>query len=235
MKNEVLKELPEKSRNIVTVSGSRDGMLAYARAERDLISFLAENGYRASDSAQHLQKTNVLKKLASEAKLDAAYEWIDNFLSGTDRKLVVFAHNVSVVDALAKRYGNLRVSGRDDMDSRQHAIDSFQNDPNARVIVLNLQAGSVGITLTAASDVLFVQMGWTPAEHDQAEDRCHRLGQTNNVQAYYMICAGTIDEDIYELIQQKRGVVDSVTDGDTQVSHTVLADLMRRIAQRSGT
>lgn len=235
VKNDVLKELPEKSRNIVTVSGSKDGMLAYARAERDLISFLAENGYRASDSAQHLQKTNVLKKLASEAKLDAAYEWIDNFLSGTDRKLVVFAHNVSVVDALSKKYGNLRVSGRDDMDSRQHAIDSFQNNPDSRVIVLNLQAGSVGITLTAASDVLFVQMGWTPAEHDQAEDRCHRIGQINNVQAYYMICAGTIDEDIYELIQQKRGVVDSVTDGDTQVSHTVLADLMRRIAQRSGT
>lgn len=235
VKNDVLKELPEKSRNIVTVSGSKDGMLAYVRAERDLISFLAENGYRASDSAQHLQKTNVLKKLASEAKLDAAYEWIDNFLSGTDRKLVVFAHNVSVVDALAKKYGNLRVSGRDDMDSRQHAIDSFQNNPDSRVIVLNLQAGAVGITLTAASDVLFVQMGWTPAEHDQAEDRCHRIGQTNNVQAYYMICSGTIDEDIYELIQQKRGVVDSVTDGDTQVSHTVLADLMRRIAQRSGT
>lgn len=235
VKNDVLKELPEKSRNIVTVSGSKDGMLAYVRAERDLISFLAENGYRASDSAQHLQKTNVLKKLASEAKLDAAYEWIDNFLAGTDRKLVVFAHNVSIVDALAKKYGNLRVSGRDDMDSRQHAIDSFQNNPDSRVIVLNLQAGSVGITLTAASDVLFVQMGWTPAEHDQAEDRCHRIGQINNVQAYYMICAGTIDEDIYELIQQKRGVVDSVTDGDTQVSHTVLADLMRRIAQRSST
>lgn len=235
VKDDVLKELPEKSRNIVTVSGSKEKMLEYARAEKDLVSFLAENGYRAADSAQHLQKTNVLKRLASEAKLDAAFEWIDNFLSGTDRKLVVFAHNVSVVDALAKKYGNLRVSGRDDMEARQNAIDSFQMNPESRVIVLNLQAGAVGITLTAASDVLFVQMGWTPAEHDQAEDRCHRIGQINSVQAYYMICAGTIDEDIYELIQQKRSIVDSVTNGNTDVSHTVLADLMRRIAQRSGT
>lgn len=235
VKSDVLKELPEKSRNIVVVSGSKKEMLEYVRAEKDLVAFLTEHGYRASDSAQHLQKTNVLKKIASEAKMEAAYEWIDNFLSGTDRKLVVFAHNVSIVDALAKRYGGLRVSGRDDSDARQRAIDLFQNDDNSRVIVLNLAAGSVGLTLTAASDVLFVQMGWTPAEHDQAEDRCHRIGQTNNVQAYYMICAGTIDEDIYDLIQQKRGVVDAVTDGNSEVSHTVLADLMRRISQRSST
>jgi SWI/SNF-related matrix-associated actin-dependent regulator of chromatin subfamily A-like protein 1 len=233
VKDEVLKELPEKSRNIVIVSGSKTEMIAYNKAEKDLVSFLTENGYKASDSAQHLQKTGVLKRLASEAKMESACEWIDNFLESTDRKLVVFAHNVSIVDELSKKYGGLRVSGRDDSDARQHAIDSFQNNPDSRVIVLNLQAGAVGITLTAASDVLFVQMGWHPAEHDQAEDRCHRIGQKNNVQAYYLICAGTIDEDIYDLIQQKRSVVDAVTDGNTEVSHSVLADLMRRISQRS--
>jgi len=233
IKEDVLKDLPEKSRNIVTVTGSPSQMLAYMRAEKDLVSFLAENGYKAKDSAQHLLKTGVLKKLATEAKMDATYEWIDLFLESTDRKLVVFAHNVSIVDTLAKKYGGLRVSGKDEMDERQHAIDTFQNDPKARVIVLNLQAGSVGITLTAASDVLFVQQDWTPAIHDQAEDRCHRYGQTNNVQVYYIMCAGTIDEDIYELIEQKRGIVNSVTDGNTEVSHSVLADLMRRISQRS--
>lgn len=233
IKEDVLKDLPEKSRNIVAVTGSPSQMLAYMRAEKDLVSFLAENGYKAKDSAQHLLKTGVLKKLATEAKMDATYEWIDLFLESTDRKLVVFAHNVSIVDTLAKKYGGLRVSGKDEMDARQHAIDTFQNDPKARVIVLNLQAGSVGITLTAASDVLFVQQDWTPAIHDQAEDRCHRYGQTNNVQVYYIMCAGTIDEDIYELIEQKRGIVNSVTDGNTEVSHSVLADLMRRISQRS--
>jgi len=234
IKEDVLKDLPAKSRNIVTVTGSATEMMSYMRAEKDLISFLAENGYKAKDSAQHLVKTGVLKKLATEAKLEATYEWIDSFLESTDRKLVVFAHNVSVVDTLAKKYGGLRVSGKDEMAARQNAIDTFQNDANARVIVLNLQAGSVGITLTAASDVLFVQQDWTPAIHDQAEDRCHRYGQVNNVQVYYIMCAGTIDEDIYELIEQKRGVVDSVTDGNSEVSHSVLADLMRRISQRSG-
>jgi SNF2 family DNA or RNA helicase len=234
IKEDVLKDLPAKSRNIVTVTGSATEMMSYMRAEKDLISFLAENGYKAKDSAQHLVKTGVLKKLATEAKLEATYEWIDSFLESTDRKLVVFAHNVSIVDTLAKKYGGLRVSGKDEMAARQNAIDTFQNDANARVIVLNLQAGSVGITLTAASDVLFVQQDWTPAIHDQAEDRCHRYGQVNNVQVYYIMCAGTIDEDIYELIEQKRGVVDSVTDGNSEVSHSVLADLMRRISQRSG-
>ena len=96
------------------------------------------------------------------------------------------------------------------------------------------KAGGVGITLTAASDVLFLEQGWTPADMDQAADRAHRIGQQDSVTAWTLIAEGTIDEDIYELIEQKRGVVDSVTDGNSEVSHSVLADLMRRISQRSG-
>jgi SWI/SNF-related matrix-associated actin-dependent regulator 1 of chromatin subfamily A len=166
--------------------------------------------------------------------MEAVTEWIDSFLESADRKLVVFAHHVKIVDELSQRYGGLRVSGRDSMEDRQHAVDSFQNDPESRVIVLNLKAGSVGLTLTAASDVLFVEQGWTPAEHDQAEDRCHRIGQVNHVQAWYMICATTIDEDVYEIVESKRSIVDAVTDGEGEVSHSVLADLMRRIATRAG-
>lgn len=231
-KDEVLKELPEKRRNIIHVEPSGQGYKEYRSAENDLISFLQSRGYRTSDSGEHMARTQVLKRLAAHAKMDAVTEWIDSFLDSCDRKLVVFAHNVEVVDALASKYGNLRISGRDSLEDRQHAVDTFQNDPKARVIVLNLQAGGVGITLTAASDVLFVQMGWTPGEHDQAEDRCHRLGQKNNVQAWYLLAAGTIDEDVYDLVDAKREIVDAVTEGDEVEQKSIVSDLMKRLLQK---
>jgi SNF2 family DNA or RNA helicase len=228
-KDEVLKELPAKTRNVVHVEPSGKGYAEYRKAEGDLLAFLAENGYRASDTAEHLRRTTVLKRLAADAKMEAVIEWIDSFLDSCDRKLVVFAHNVAIVDYLAGKYGNLRVSGQDSMEDRQHAVDSFQKDPKARVIVLNLQAGGVGLTLTAGSDVCFVQQGWTPGEHDQAEDRCHRIGQQNSVQAWYLIGVNTIDEDIYDLIDAKRAVVDAVTEGDEVQQASVVGDLMKRL------
>jgi len=145
----------------------------------------------------------------------------------------VFAHHISVVDALAAKYGGLRVAGKDSSEARQAAVDTFQSDPDARVIVLNMKAGGVGLTLTAASDVLFVEQGWTPAEHDQAEDRCHRIGQEEHVSAWYLLAEGTIDDDIYALIAKKRLVVDAVTDGDDEAQDSVLNDLVATLIKRT--
>jgi len=232
-KDEVLQELPDKVRNVVHLDASGPGFREYRNAENDLVSFLMANGYKAKDSSEHLARTQVLKRLAALAKMDAVEEWIDSFLESCDRKLVVFAHNVDIVDHLSDKYGGLRVSGRDSLEERQHAVDAFQNNPKARVIILNLQAGGVGITLTAGSDVVFVQMGWTPGEHDQAEDRCHRIGQKNNVQAWYLLAADTIDEDIYDLVDTKRKVVDAVTEGDEVEQQSVVKDLMKRLLAKA--
>lgn len=231
-KDEVLKELPEKRRNVVHLEPSGKGYKDYVSAEDDLVLFLREHGYKAKDSGEHLARTQVLKRLAAWAKMDAVEEWIDSFLESCDRKLVIFAHNVDVVDHLSEKYGNLRVSGRDSLEERQASVDAFQNDPTQRVIVLNLQAGGVGITLTSGSDVVFIQMGWTPAEHDQAEDRCHRIGQKNHVQAWYLLAAQTIDEDIYDLVDSKRIVVDAVTEGDEVEQQSVIKDLMKRLVDK---
>ena len=71
----------------------------------------------------------------------------------------------------------------------------------------------VGITLTAASDVLFIEQGWNPADMDQAADRCHRIGQKDSVTVYTMLCEGTIDERIAKLIDEKRTIVNAVMEG----------------------
>jgi len=232
-KSDVLRELPDKARYTIETNLSGEAFQQYRMAEGAYLSWLGGDG-RGSTSAQHLAKITSLKKLAGEGKIQAACEWIDTFLDSTDRKLVVFAHHTSVVDEISERYGNLRVAGKDSQEARQSSVDAFQNDPNARVIVLNMKAGGVGLTLTAASDVLFIEQGWTPAEHDQAEDRCHRIGQDNNVSAWYLLAEGTIDDDIYQLIEDKRVIVDAVTDGETDdTSTSVLNDLINTLRERT--
>jgi SWI/SNF-related matrix-associated actin-dependent regulator 1 of chromatin subfamily A len=81
------------------------------------------------------------------------------------------------------------------------------------VIVLSIQAAKTGHTLTAAQDVLFMELPWTPADVDQTYSRCHRLGQKGSVTATYLLCEGTVDELMYDLIAAKRSVVDVATDG----------------------
>ena len=76
-----------------------------------------------------------------------------------------------------------------------------------------MEVAGQGLTLTRASNVAFLELDWTPAKHDQAEDRCHRIGQQDAVNAYYLLAAETVDETIAKLLERKRAVIGAVTDG----------------------
>ena len=111
-------------------------------------------------------------------------------------------------------------------------MDRFQQDPRCALIACNLQAGGVGITLTAASNVALLELPWTPAAVDQAAGRLHRIGQAESVMVWYLVGDRTIDLDIAELIDAKRGVVDAVTDGAAAEAGapSILAALVSRLA-----
>jgi SWI/SNF-related matrix-associated actin-dependent regulator 1 of chromatin subfamily A len=97
-------------------------------------------------------------------------------------------------------------------------------------MVASLRAGGVGHTLTAASNVAFIEFGWTPSLLDQAEDRCHRIGQSSSVTCYYFQGLNTIDEDILELINQKREIVTKATEGGDEVEKfKIFNELVGRI------
>ena len=185
-----------------------------------------------AQAAEQLVAVNTLKRLSADAKYSATIEWIDNFLA-TDNKLIVFTWHKSIADRLANHYGAVKLTGDTSTDERAHNVDTFQNDPNCRLFVSTMKAGGVGITLTAASDVLFIEQGWTPADMDQAADRAHRIGQRDSVTAWTLIAEGTIDEDIKELINYKRGLVEASTDGKLMDDRqNVLTDLLIRLARR---
>ena len=232
-KIDVLKELPPKRWSDVIVEPAFEQMKKYREAESDLISFLARRAQESAEkagattheareaaliatikaqAAEQLVAVNTLKRLASEAKYSSAVEWIDNFIT-SESKLIVFTWHKDLANRIAEHYGAVKLTGDSSMEERTKAVDTFQNDPQCRVFVSTLKAGGVGITLTASSDVLFLEQGWTPADMDQAADRAHRIGQQDSVTAWTLIAEGTIDEDIKELIAYKRELVDASTDG----------------------
>ncbi|NBT25009.1 MAG: DEAD/DEAH box helicase [Actinobacteria bacterium] len=181
--------------------------------------------------AEHLVRFSALKQLAAKGKLAAITEWVTLFLA-TGRKLVIFAHHREIVHALATAFACDAITGETEAQDRQDAVDRFQNDPLIRVLCGNIRAGGVGITLTAASDVLFAELDWNPGVHEQAEDRVNRIGQVNACTAWYFLAQATIDQDIHALIEAKRRIVIAGTDGDVVTGSQLVGMLASGVSRR---
>jgi SWI/SNF-related matrix-associated actin-dependent regulator 1 of chromatin subfamily A len=131
-------------------------------------------------------------------------------------------------------YNPVSIMGGGSAEERQAAVQAFQNDDSVRVIVCSLKAGGVGITLTAASNVAFLELDWTFAGMLQAADRCHRIGQRDAVTAWQLIAPGTIDDDILAILETKRAIGDQVLDGKApaEAETSVVEDVVTRMLSR---
>jgi SWI/SNF-related matrix-associated actin-dependent regulator 1 of chromatin subfamily A len=110
---------------------------------------------------------------------------------------------------------------------KQYSVDQFQENPKIKVFVGNIKAAGVGITLTAAEAVIMNDLSFLPSDHAQAEDRSYRYGQKNNVLVYYPIYQNTIENIIYDIVNNKKKVIATVM-GD----NLNLADTAEEILQR---
>jgi SWI/SNF-related matrix-associated actin-dependent regulator of chromatin subfamily A-like protein 1 len=220
LKSEVLPQLPAKRQVVVPVTLNNEQ--EYRLAEDDVIEWLRtqpldlkvlDAKIAAALRAERLAQLSALQRLAARGKLAAAITWIHDFLNSGEA-LVVFARHREVQDAvLAKFPDAVHILGGDSMTARERAIERFQQPDGPPLIICATRAAAQGITLTRSSNVCFLELEWTPAIHDQAEDRCHRIGQSDSVTAWYLLAAGTIDETMARLIKRKREIVDAVTDG----------------------
>jgi superfamily II DNA or RNA helicase len=239
LKADVLPQLPAKTRAIVPVE--LDNENEYRLAERDLVAWLRSQplDLRELDAkvaaalrAERLVRCNALKLLAARGKLHAALAWIHDFCSSGER-LVVFAGHREIQRAVLARFPNaLHILGEDSAAARDAALQAFQAEDASeanQLIVCSIDVAGHGLTLTRASSVAFLELDWTPAKHDQAEDRCHRIGQQDAVNAYYLLAASTIDETISTLLERKRAVIGAVTDGLEQNEEGVLDGLVREL------
>jgi SWI/SNF-related matrix-associated actin-dependent regulator 1 of chromatin subfamily A len=223
LKKDVLTQLPDKTCSYLNVD--IDNMKEYKEAERDIIKYLVK--YQDADD-EKIQRTirgaimvkmGLLKQISARGKVKGAVDIIHNVIDGDEgQKLIVFCYLKEVVQALKAEFRQaVTVTGEDSPAQKQYAVDRFQNDESVRLIILNYKSGGVGLTLTAASNVLFVEQPWTYSECCQAEDRAHRNGQKNAVNCVYIVGNDTIDEYMYQLIQTKKGIADGVTGTDDEV------------------
>jgi hypothetical protein len=238
LKADVLPQLPAKTRAVVPVA--LDNEPEYRLAERDVIAWLQtqpldlrelDAKVAAALRAERLVRLNALKLLAARGKLHAALTWIHDFCASGER-LVVFAHHREVQRAVLARFpGALHILGDDSHVAREGAVQDFQADDRRgnQLIVCSIEVAGQGLTLTRSSNVVFLELDWTPARHDQAEDRCHRIGQRDAVTASYLLAAGTVDETISTLLERKRAVIGAVTDGREEDAEGVVDAVIREL------
>ena len=116
--------------------------------------------------------------------------------------------------------------------ANQTAIDIFQDDPECMVFLASTAMG-MGVTLTAASNALFVERQWTPGIEEQMEDRLHRIGQTNGVLVHYMQVEHSLDEKMDKLVENKRAVLNEVLDGEINrdKGESIINELLAELAR----
>lgn len=228
-KSDVLKDLPEKLYSFVPMElGNKK---EYSTAELEFIEYLrGVKGKEAAEKAkkaEHLVKIEALKQLAVKGKLKQAINWIKDFIEDGS-KLVVFAVHKEVIDQLMKEFKEIavKIDGSTPTPERHKAVEAFQSDPNIKLFIGNIQAAGVGLTLTAASAVAFLELPWTPGELQQAEDRCHRIGQKNSVNIYYLLAENSVEYKLAKLLDKKKEVLSAVIDGKPVEEKSLISELI---------
>lgn len=180
-----------------------------------------------------LREINALRQLAGQLKLDAMIDWIKTFIESGE-KLVVFAVHHAIIDELEKTFRDCCtvLDGRKSQQQKQEAVRIFQEDPECKLFIGNIQAAGVGITLTAASNVAFAEYPWTPGELAQAVDRCHRIGQTDSVTAWLLIAQDTFEETLVDILAEKTKTLDAIIDGKNPDETPVLRQLLQKLKNK---
>ena len=150
------------------------------------------------------------------AKVERAVDLAEQIVSSGE-KVVIFSTFKETVKQLSEQLNHLGIvlgTGDNDDSEIEEAKQAFQNDPNTKVFIGTWQKCGVGITLTAASYMIFIDHPWTSAGCEQAEDRIHRIGTSNSVFIYRLIARDTIDERVLELVNDKRALSSYIIDDE---------------------
>jgi len=207
LKKDVLKDLPPKQRSQVFLAPEKSAM-GEVNGIRKQLDKLRENPAGA-DSFEEKRLINELYAASSKAKTKVVCEYLDTLIEGSaDSKYLFFAHHTVMLDAVEeflrkKKVQSIRIDGTTPADARGKLVNTFQREAACRVAVLSIKAAGMGLTLTAASTVVFGEMVWTPGDLVQAEDRAHRIGQLSSVLVQYLHVKDSIDDIIWMSVGKK--------------------------------
>jgi SWI/SNF-related matrix-associated actin-dependent regulator 1 of chromatin subfamily A len=214
-KADVLTELPSIRFDVLPVDGRA---VVSDDQHRKIADALAAGGLeRLREIEPHVAS---FRRAVGLAKVANVVEWVKDQLDSGLEKIVLMAYHRDVIDglyhglqkALAADEWGVVVTGATPREHRQRFIDQFQTLAPCRVFIGQITAAGVGITLTAASDLLFVESSWVPSENEQAAMRIHRVGQHKACLVRFAYLAGSIDDDIQRACARKLETIKQLFD-----------------------
>ncbi len=179
------------------------------------------------------------KPLAGRSGKLARLEEIVDSVYAAGEKVLIFTHfaewGIKLAGYLTERTGTpvACYHGGLARGARDRLVDEFQSADGAGALVLSLKAGGTGLNLTAANHVVLYDRWWNPAVEDQARDRSWRIGQTRTVICHRLICPGTVDERVEEVVAGKRHIADVVLPKSSSLADLDSAQLQRALGIRT--
>eukprot|EP00056_Hartaetosiga_gracilis_P007950 m.114128 g.114128 ORF g.114128 m.114128 type:complete len:1223 (-) comp12812_c0_seq1:69-3737(-) len=217
LKNDVLTQLPPKRRQRISIRITDHKFVKMLEA-----GFAALKATDDDPDAGRFSSFSLLQELYMDtcrAKIQQAQQYVKG-LCEAGGKFIVFAYHVEMLHALeacvaSTKTKYMKIFGDTPTHERHTNVKMFQSDATCKVAILSLLAASQGITLTAASTVVFAELHWTPGIIEQAEDRVHRIGQSSSaVNIHFLVTENSLDDILWGTLVRKVGVVSATLDGD---------------------
>ena len=248
--DEIRKELPEKFVNDVystltkkqiklynnLLNGNFEKITQKEGIERKagILKLITALKQTCNHPAQYLHSEK--KKINESGKMELLVNLLENMLD-VDEKVLIFTQYVKmgeiIQDLISKKFriDVLFLHGSQSRKEKEKVINTFQENPEYKILVATLKTGGTGLNLTAAQNVIHYDLWWNPAVENQATDRVHRIGQENDVMVYRFITKGTLEEGIDEILKSKTDLAEKTISTDktfiTELSNEKLKELLR--------
>lgn len=242
-KSEVLRDLPEKMEEIAYCDLSREQAELYREVANEMRNGIYQDLKDASKPVKYLHVFSALSRMkqicdhpslvsegtTTSGKWDLFVELLSE-ARASNQKVVIFSQYLGMIEIIETYlnkmkigYASIKGSTRD----RNAQLRKFREDPTCEVFIGSLLAAGVGIDLTVASIVIHYDRWWNPAKENQATDRVHRIGQNRGVQVFKLVTKNTIEEDIHEIIERKKGLLEQVVGTDDQINYLSRDELLK--------
>jgi SWI/SNF-related matrix-associated actin-dependent regulator 1 of chromatin subfamily A len=228
LKEEVL-DLPEK---IITPVYLRLKSKDYEELMGEYFDWYDQNPEESSSLTIQFSKLMKVRKVIAQEKINNTIELAENIIE-QGKKVIIFTNFTDTLNQIYNHFGKSAVylDGSCSKFHRQNAVDEFQTNDKIKVFVGNLKAAGVGITLTSAEAVIMNDLSFVPAEHSQAEDRSHRIGQKNSTSVYYPLFENTIEGAIYDILNRKKKIISTVMGDDMFDEASSIEEMLNMISK----
>ena len=226
LKDEVL-DLPDK---IISPVYLRLKSKEYEELMGEYFNWYDNNSEESSSLTIQFGKLMKVRKIIAEEKVKHTIELAENIIE-QGKKVIIFTNFTDALRTIYDHFGKQAVylDGSCSKPHRQKSVDDFQENDKIKVFVGNLKAAGVGITLTSAEAVIMNDLSFVPAEHAQAEDRSHRIGQKNSTSVYYPLFENTIEGVIYDILNRKKKIISTVMGDDMMEDASTIEEMLNLI------